>query len=833
MSMPSNEELQDQISELGFQVQSLREELERLRSGASAPPPPEPKPAPKPVLKSAPKAPPPEPAPAPAHETFENLVRKAKGEEPLPVAAEEPGEPRKAGSFSGQSLTEQFIGQKMLQYVGALILSLGVIFFLVWRAQHTSPQERAFMAFAAGAALVGVGLFVRKRPPYENLSGALVGGGWSILYITAYAVHHFDPVLILQSPEAGMALLLLAAGGMIAHALLTGSRPFRLYAFSLTYFLLLFCHADIGSFDLFVVLLGASAAIAVESGEADVLIPSLLGFHANFLPVYFRTIALPPDQHTAANFAVPFGLLATGYLIVALMPFIPRTRARLCTQSQTQILDAALSLNAVLFALMAGSMGRVYFGHSSIRRAGALAALFLLPAIGHLKVLGRRNSAAGLGGVIPLLLMAAAVFEMPDPMWKLFAWVALSTGWVFIGLFLEQPIWRAAGLCMGLLTFTFYTEVARRGEEARREASMALFVFSGLSYFFSRFHRVWLADPEEWEKPATEYWLYVGTAALVLGLWGALDAAPFLCCLVALAIVGEHLAVGLGRVHLWVQAALIEIGLGFYSFIVDYGAGAPTVGVSPRLLVTFVVLGAYAYLLFADPMDEKLAERWTWFSKAEQRRGVAWLFFFVAAFTVYREFDGRLRLPVWAFSSLGLFWLSRTVKNADFRAQAMLLSVVTAFEACTTYLTGPSVLMSTLTAGRAGLFWSSIAALVGGVAVAKTPEEDGSPGDGQAATMFSILALVLGAAYFAKELDRVQMTMAWAGWGIAFLAAGLTLGWREMRLPGLALLGVCVAKALLFDTANLPLPNRVASFVALGVILIFASTLYNKAGAGE
>jgi len=425
--------------------------------------------------------------------------------------------------------------------------------------------------------------------------------------------------------------------------------------------------------------------------------------------------------------------------------------------------------------------------------------------------------------------MAAAVFEMPDPMWKLFAWVAVSTGWVFIGLFFDQPVWRAAGLCMSMMVFMFYTEVARRGEEARRAAAMALFVFSGLSYFFSRFHRLWLADPEEWEKPATEYWLYIGTASLLLGLWGALDAAPFLCCLVALAIIGEHLAVRIGRVHLWVQAAVLELGFGFYSFFVDYGGGASALGVSPRLLVTAVVLGAYVYLLFADPMDEALAARWEPFSRADQRRAISWMLLAVASFAVYREFDGRLRLPIWAFTSLGLFWLGRTSKHADFRAQAMLLAAGTALEACSSYLMAPAALLSSLTVPRAALYWSSIAALLGGLSLAKAPET--GERDDQAATMFALLALVLGAAYFAKELDRVQLTMAWTGLGIAFLAGGLTLGWRELRLPGLGLLGLCVAKALLSDTANMPLPNRVASFVALGVVLIFASTLYNRAGS--
>lgn len=832
--MPTNEEILSQIRALSLEVHSLRDEVEKLKGGPvefeeaepeepAAPVPPAPKPA---GLKAPPVS-----SPQAPRETFEDLVRKAKGQPPLPRHAEGPGRPAVSRDYSG-TFSEKFIGEKMLQYVGALILSLGVVFFLVWRAQHTSPTERAFSSAAAGAILVGLGVFVRSRPRYANLSGALVGGGWSILYITAYAVGHFEPVKIVESPMIGLGLMLAAAGGMIAHALLTGSRVFRMYAFGLTYFLLLFCRADVGSFDLFLILLAASAAIAVESGEADVLFPTLLGFHANYLPTYFQTIGLPPDQHTAANYAQPFGWLAGGYLIVALMPFVPRTRARLWTESQKSILDAALCLNATLFALLASSMGRIYFGHASLERAAILSALFLVPAIGHLFVLGRKSAAVGLGGVIPLALMGAAVFEMPDPMWKLIAWVAISTGWVFIGLFLDQPVWRAAGLCMSMLTFMFYVEVARRGEDARRAAAMALFVFSGLSYFFSRFHRLWLAEPEDWEKPATEYWLYVGTASLVLGLWGALDAAPFLCCLVALAIVGEHLAVALGRTHLWVQAAVLEIGFGVYSFFVDYGVGSPAGGISPRLLVTAVVIGAYVYLLFADPMDEELTKRWEPFSLADQRRMLSWMLFAVTAFAVYREFDGRTRLPIWAFTSLGLFWLGRTTKKIDFQVQALLLAAGTALEAGVSYMTTPAVMLSVPSAVNVVFYWSSVAALLGGLAVAKTAE-DGQKPDDQAATMFAVLSLVLGAAYFAKELDRVQLTMAWSGLGIVFLAGGIMLDWRELRLPGLSLLGLCVAKALLSDTANLPLPNRVASFVALGVILIFASTLYNRAGSKE
>ena len=824
---PSNEDLQSQLKELSLEVRSLREEVERLKGAPAPAPEPPPKPKFEPI-KASPLPPPKPKEPAPGPQTFDDLVRKAKGLEPIHrEEPTKPSEPEDSGIFG--DLSEKFIGEKMLQYVGTLILGLGVVFFLIWRAQHTSPAERAFMATVAGAALVALGAWVRSRPPYDRLSGALIGGGWSVLYITAYAVFHFPAVKIVDSATVEMVLLLASAGGMVFHALSTGSRALRLYAFSLAYFLLLFCRADVASFDLFLVLLGASALIAVESGEADVLIPSLIGFHANYLPTYFHTIGLPAADRTMANFIQPFGWLAGGYLIVALLPMIPRTRTRLMTEGQKSILDGALCLNAALFAVIGASMGRVYWGHASLQRAAMMSLFFLLPATGHLWALGRRSMSASLGGVIPLTLLAAAIFEMPDPMWKLFAWVGVSTGWVFIGLFLDQPVWRAAGLAMSVLTFFFYWEVASRGEEPRRAAAMALFVFAATSYFFSRFHRLWLDDPEEWEKPSTEYWLHIGTASLILGLWGVLDAAPFLCSLVALALIGEHLAVKLGRTGLWAQASAVELALGIYFFFVDYGAGSSVSALSPRLLVGAVVAGAYVYLLFEDPMDDELASRWTWWSKAEQRRVISWLLLGVLSFAVYKEFDGRLRLPIWAFGSLGLYWLGKTTKAGDFEKQSLVLSLATGVEALTTYMTAPAPLMAQLSFARAALYWASVAALIGGLFSAKTAEEGKT--DDAAALMFSVLALVLGAAFFAKEMDRVQLTLAWTGLGIAFLGGGLVLGWRELRLPGLCLLAVCVGKALLSDTAHMPLPNRVASFVVLGVVLIFASSLYNRAGA--
>jgi uncharacterized membrane protein len=736
--------------------------------------------------------------------------------------------PASAGTGLSTAIDEKFIGEKLLQYVGMLLLGLGIVFFLVWQAANHGPWIKVAFAAGAGGALIALGRWVKARPPYDRLANVLAGGGWSVLYITAYACYHFPLTKILSSPAAAMALLVAAAAGMIAHAVGSHSRPLRLYAFGLTYLLLGFCREEVVSFDLFLLLLAASAAVAAWAGEADVLIVSLIGFHANYFPTYWGMITANAGERSPAAFARPFGWLAGGYLIVALLPFVPRARRALFAEAQAKIADAALCLNMLAFLVIGASMGRIYFGTSSLERAAVMAAFFALPAAGYVLVLPRRTMAIGLGGAAALGLLASAVLEMPDPQMKLLAWVLLSSLWVWMGLFLELPVWRGAGLVMSGLTFAFYFALVRDGDVSRRAAAVSMFVFAGAAYFFSRFYRVWLDAPEEWEIPATDYWLHAGTLALVLGLWGALDAAPFLCALLAAAMVGEYAARRLRRPQLWAQVSAAEVFLGAYSFFVDYGSGS-VLRLPPRLLVSALVVVSFAALVFADPMADEVAAQWTLWGKPAQRRLLSWMMTAVAAFAVYKSFDGRLRLPIWAFGVLALYWAGRGTGNKDFRRQSGLLAMGVMLEAILSYLFAPAALMAVLTVPRTALYWSSVLALLGGMHAAKTGSGDEL--DKQSAATFSLLALVLGAAYLGKELDSVKLTLAWTALGISFLGTGLILDWKELRLPGLGLLGVCVAKALLMDTSRLPLPYRVASFMALGVVLLAASGLYVRAGA--
>jgi uncharacterized membrane protein len=817
MAGPSNEELLAQIQALGREVHALRDEVEGLkRADAAKLPLPAPPAAAPPPASLAPNV----PAPAgPAHPPPARLAPA-----PAPVYA-----PRKAGPK--WSFDEKFIGEKMLQYVGIVILTLGIVFFLIWTAANAGPAARVLLAVGTGATLIAAGWAAEKRPPYDKMSGALIGGGWTTVYVTAYAAGHWEATKVLSSPTTILGALFATAAGMIAHAVSRRSRPLRLYAVSLTYFLMIFCGPDLPGFEVFLILFAAAAAVAVGAGEADVLIASLVGYYANYVGVYMHTIMLAPAERTAANFVAPFLWLAIPYLIVAVLPLIPKGR-RLFDGPQSKLGEAALCLNSVLFALVAGSMGRVYFGVPQLPRAAALAAFLAVPSLLYIRSLSRRSPAAGLNALLALGLLAAAVFEMPDPMWKLFAWIVVSCAWVWVGLFFDQAVWRAGGLAMAMLTFGLYWHVAGLDPESRRAASMALFLFAALAYFFSRFHRLWLSEPAPWEKSSTTLWLHAGSLALLLGLWGVLDAAPFLCVLCALAVAAEYAGQNLRRVDLWQEAVLLEYGLGAYSFFVDYGVDASVAGIPTRLWTSALVIATYAYLYLDGPVDEELAAQWPLWSRSSLRAGLTWAAAAVAAFAIYKEFDGRLRLPVWALWSLALYWVGRARREPQFLQQSVLLALFAAAEAVITYLLYPSALLSPLSAFQGVFFWLSCAALLGGLLLAKS-KRWGEPGklDAQAAAAFGFLPLALGACYLGKELDRLQLTLAWTALGLAFLIGGIACDWKELRRPALGLLGLCVAKALLSDTAHLPLPYRVVSFVALGLVLLFGSSLYVRIGA--
>jgi uncharacterized membrane protein len=107
--------------------------------------------------------------------------------------------------------------------------------------------------------------------------------------------------------------------------------------------------------------------------------------------------------------------------------------------------------------------------------------------------------------------------------------------------------------------------------------------------------------------------------------------------------------------------------------------------------------------------------------------------------------------------------------------------------------------------------------------------------DGLAAALDRSAAPVLFAAatfllswFLLFEVAGRWLTVAWGLQGVALLATGFVLRARRVRFTGLALLGVCIAKLLLYDVAELEMIFRIFSFITLGALLLLVSFAYSR-----
>jgi uncharacterized membrane protein len=133
--------------------------------------------------------------------------------------------------------------------------------------------------------------------------------------------------------------------------------------------------------------------------------------------------------------------------------------------------------------------------------------------------------------------------------------------------------------------------------------------------------------------------------------------------------------------------------------------------------------------------------------------------------------------------------------------------------------------------------------LAAAVATAVTLRDSERPGQarvlgyvaaGWAVYAGSVFVVDISGAHPGTVVQNAQFALSafWAALGFAALLAGLARDVRPLRIAGLALLGLAVAKVFVADLASLGSMWRVASFLALGLLLLAAAYAYQRSRAG-
>jgi hypothetical protein len=175
-----------------------------------------------------------------------------------------------------------------------------------------------------------------------------------------------------------------------------------------------------------------------------------------------------------------------------------------------------------------------------------------------------------------------------------------------------------------------------------------------------------------------------------------------------------------------------------------------------------------------------------------------------------RELPAEWVAPLWSAGLLVLAWYGRQTRRRDLTLQVWALAAVIAIWVLATYSGIRSMPARVSSAGV------SIAAIYAAHRIIETYR------------YLAVIATILLTAVLEREVQGRLLTIAWGTAAAALLIAGFSLRDRVLRLSGLTLFLVCVAKLFVYDLRELDTFSRIISFIVLGLILLGASGIYTR-----
>ena len=82
--------------------------------------------------------------------------------------------------------------------------------------------------------------------------------------------------------------------------------------------------------------------------------------------------------------------------------------------------------------------------------------------------------------------------------------------------------------------------------------------------------------------------------------------------------------------------------------------------------------------------------------------------------------------------------------------------------------------------------------------------------------------------YALLNTERLTLSLVWGLHAAVLVILGFWRRLKGIRLMGIAFLGIVILKVFLYDLSHLSTPNRIASFLVLGIILLAVSWLYQR-----
>ena len=187
----------------------------------------------------------------------------------------------------------------------------------------------------------------------------------------------------------------------------------------------------------------------------------------------------------------------------------------------------------------------------------------------------------------------------------------------------------------------------------------------------------------------------------------------------------------------------------------------------------------------------------------------------------------------WAIEGAVLIWSGFTSNSRLLRMAGLLIFLFVAIRLVVAPIEGGHLFLNP----RFETFALVIACLGASAYMASRHRSEFAPGEStlyqivqvaiNVLALWALTAEVLNTSVAAQRQELI-VTLVWTLYAAILLVLGVRVDSGLLRWQGLVLLGIAILKVFLFDLSELPLSLRILSFMALGIVLLGISFLYQR-----
>ncbi|MFA5060502.1 MAG: DUF2339 domain-containing protein [Candidatus Omnitrophota bacterium] len=262
-------------------------------------------------------------------------------------------EPQSVVQEKKQERFELVFGQYWLSRIGIIVFVLGIAFFISYTFQYLTASAKIATGFLLSACLLYFGNKLEQKEKYVKIGWAVLGGGWGLLYLSAYAMHYIDATKIITSSVVGIWILAVASAIVVIYNL-----KYRSWVVSSVSYLLAFITAGLGAMEYSTILywtfLTASVAyLAYRFQWHKFLLLGICGSYLTYIfwihPQMLLDFMVPSKASVPLyQFHLGISILAVSWIIFSAVLFFFDLKEK---ERSKYILGANL-LNGVFFAFL-------------------------------------------------------------------------------------------------------------------------------------------------------------------------------------------------------------------------------------------------------------------------------------------------------------------------------------------------------------------------------------------------------------------------------------------------------------------------------------------------